>query len=148
MAAATWITRVAKRTTFFRPKETKKLLHLGALPDALREFRVSSIELLLLLLRVSVFGCWLLVNCRCSCIQQFLSKHLNMNFKKSRDFLALWMRIIPRKWILLFLMMVKLSQCIESWILMETSWMNHTILRYHDQIIIRLSELWTVTVIY
>jgi len=57
MAAATWITRVAKRTTFFRPRETKKLLRRGAMPDALREFRVSSIELLLLLLRVSVFGC-------------------------------------------------------------------------------------------
>lgn len=54
MAAVTWITRVAKRATFFRPGETKKLLHLGAMPDALREFRVSSIELLLLLLRVSV----------------------------------------------------------------------------------------------
>ena len=54
MAAATWITRVAKRTTFFRPRETKKLLHLGAMPDALREFRVS---LFWPLLRVSVLGC-------------------------------------------------------------------------------------------
>ena len=126
MAAATWmLVRASARATFLGSRG--KISHLRTLPNALRTLRVSWPSLLLFSISASPN---LRVKFRCSCIRrQMPEESLNMNFKTNRDFLALRIPVIPKKWILLIPMMVKRFLFIESWIVTEMFLTNHTILR-------------------
>lgn len=126
MAAATWmLVRASARATFIGSRG--KISHLRTLPNALGTLRVSWPSPLLFSRSASPN---LRVKFRCSCIRrQMPEESLNMNFKTNRDFLALRIPVIPKKWILLIPMMVKRFLFIESWIVTEMFLTNHTILR-------------------
>ena len=126
MAAATWmLVRASARTTLLGSRG--KISHLRTLPNALRTLRVSWPSLLLFSVSASPNS---RVKFCCSCIRrQMPEESLNMNFKTNRDFQALRIPVIPKKWILLIPMMVKRFLFIESWIVTEMFSTNHTILR-------------------